>query len=161
MKAISHLPEPGFVVLEVTATDEQTAAIAAQTLSELWWSSGPSAPYRTPGEDGVRVRVTPTYAATRTAASCNKTAPRFLAGRRPVREEASDASASAPFLPLAATAILAAVPDRLGETVMDRTNGDRDSDQHEPGDIPDTGQPEAGSGHGDMGGGPPASDDDD
>ncbi|GAA0454527.1 DUF6207 family protein [Streptomyces olivaceiscleroticus] len=64
MKAISHLPEPGFVVLEVTAADEQTAAAAAQAASDLWWSSGPSAPYRTPGEEGVRVRL---YADTRRA----------------------------------------------------------------------------------------------
>lgn len=58
MKSLSqHLTEPGFVAVEVTAVDEPTAAAAAQAVSALWWSSGPSAPYRTPGEDGVRVRL--------------------------------------------------------------------------------------------------------
>ncbi|MEV0604515.1 hypothetical protein AB0I82_35185 [Streptomyces sp. NPDC050315] len=44
---------------------------------------------------------------------------------------------------------------------MDRTNGNRNTEQHESGDIPDTGQPDTGNGQGDMGGGAPADDEDD
>ncbi|POX37712.1 hypothetical protein C3486_26845 [Streptomyces sp. Ru73] len=58
MKSLSpHLTGPGFVAIEVTAADEPAAAAAAQTVGPLWWSSGPSALYRTPDEDGVRVRL--------------------------------------------------------------------------------------------------------
>ncbi|MET7802722.1 DUF6207 family protein [Streptomyces decoyicus] len=52
-----HLREPGLVVIDVTAADEATATEAATALGELWLSSGPSTPRRTPGQPGVTVRA--------------------------------------------------------------------------------------------------------
>ncbi|WJY43254.1 DUF6207 family protein (plasmid) [Streptomyces sp. P9-2B-2] len=52
-----HLSEPGLVVINITAADEATAAQAASALGGLWLSSGPSAPWRTPGGAGVTVRA--------------------------------------------------------------------------------------------------------
>ncbi|WP_411138085.1 DUF6207 family protein [Streptomyces sp. C10] len=52
-----HLHEPGLVVIDITAADEATATQAATALGELWLSSGPSAPWHTPGQDGVTVRA--------------------------------------------------------------------------------------------------------
>ncbi|WP_222872072.1 DUF6207 family protein [Streptomyces sp. WAC01526] len=52
-----HLREPGLVVIDVTAADEETAHQAAVELGGLWLSSGPSAPWRTPGQPGVTVRA--------------------------------------------------------------------------------------------------------
>ncbi|QIY59425.1 hypothetical protein HEP86_39515 [Streptomyces sp. RPA4-5] len=52
-----HLSEPGLVVIDVTAADEATATEAAAALGGLWLSSGPSAPWRTPGEAGVTIRA--------------------------------------------------------------------------------------------------------
>ncbi|GAA2603189.1 DUF6207 family protein [Streptomyces tubercidicus] len=52
-----HLSEPGLVVIDITAADEATAIEAAAALGGLWLSSGPSAPWRTPGEAGVTVRA--------------------------------------------------------------------------------------------------------
>ncbi|MFE1775552.1 DUF6207 family protein [Streptomyces sp. NPDC059008] len=52
-----HLSEPGLVVIDITAADEATAAQAASALGGLWLSSGPSAPWRTPGRAGVTVRA--------------------------------------------------------------------------------------------------------
>ncbi|WP_078897680.1 DUF6207 family protein [Streptomyces rimosus] len=59
MKAISeeHLAGPGLAAVEVAAGDEETAAAAVQALCSLWWSSGPSQPWRVPGENVVRVRA--------------------------------------------------------------------------------------------------------
>ncbi|REK84671.1 hypothetical protein DY245_42105 [Streptomyces inhibens] len=45
------------VVIDVTAADEATATQAAAALGGLWLSTGPSAPWRTPGEPGVTVRA--------------------------------------------------------------------------------------------------------
>ncbi|MCX5450256.1 DUF6207 family protein [Streptomyces nigrescens] len=59
-----HLREPGLVVIDVTAADEETAHQAAVELGGLWLSSGPSAPRRTPGQPGVTIR---TYADLRRA----------------------------------------------------------------------------------------------
>ncbi|URZ99439.1 DUF6207 family protein [Streptomyces lydicamycinicus] len=52
-----HLCEPGLVVFDITAADEATATQAATALGGLWLSSGPSTPWRTPGEPGVTVRA--------------------------------------------------------------------------------------------------------
>ncbi|MGW2918197.1 DUF6207 family protein [Streptomyces angustmyceticus] len=52
-----HLSEPGLVVIDITAADEATAAQAATALGGLWLSSGPSSPWRTPGQAGVTVRA--------------------------------------------------------------------------------------------------------
>ncbi|MET7370313.1 DUF6207 family protein [Streptomyces sp. NPDC005566] len=57
-----HLSEPGLVVVEVVADDEQTAVAAVNELGAHWATSGPSLPWRVPDEPGVRVR---TYADTR------------------------------------------------------------------------------------------------
>ncbi|MFI2241121.1 DUF6207 family protein [Streptomyces chrestomyceticus] len=59
MKPISeaHLAGPGLAAVDVVAGDEETAAAAARALCSLWWSSGPSRPWRVPGEAGVRVRA--------------------------------------------------------------------------------------------------------
>ncbi|PJN35618.1 hypothetical protein CG747_38050 [Streptomyces sp. CB02959] len=45
------------VVIDVTAADEATATLAAAELGRLWRSSGPSAPWHTPGRPGVSVRA--------------------------------------------------------------------------------------------------------
>ncbi|MEJ8653691.1 DUF6207 family protein [Streptomyces sp. MS1.AVA.3] len=52
-----HLSEQGLVVIDITAADEATATEAATVLGALWLSSGPSAPWRTPGQAGVTVRA--------------------------------------------------------------------------------------------------------
>ncbi|WP_406483819.1 DUF6207 family protein [Streptomyces platensis] len=52
-----HLREPGLVVIDITAADEATATQAAAALGGLWLSSGPSAPWHTPGQAGVTVRA--------------------------------------------------------------------------------------------------------
>ncbi|MGW2417075.1 DUF6207 family protein [Streptomyces tubercidicus] len=52
-----HLSEPGLAIIDITAADEATAIEAAAALGGLWLSSGPSAPWRTPGEADVTVRA--------------------------------------------------------------------------------------------------------
>ncbi|MFJ9469048.1 DUF6207 family protein [Streptomyces caniferus] len=52
-----HLREQRLVVIDVTAADETTATRAATALGEPWLSSGPSAPWHTPGQAGVTVRA--------------------------------------------------------------------------------------------------------
>ncbi|MFF4409772.1 DUF6207 family protein [Streptomyces sp. NPDC001404] len=52
-----HISAPGLVVLEVVAGDEETARTAVETLERLWPTSGPSVPWRVPGEEGVHVRT--------------------------------------------------------------------------------------------------------
>ncbi|MFJ6752074.1 DUF6207 family protein [Streptomyces sp. NPDC091266] len=52
-----HLSEPGLAVVDITAADEETATQAAAVLGGLWRSSGPSAPWHTPGQAGVTVRA--------------------------------------------------------------------------------------------------------
>ncbi|MGW8554504.1 DUF6207 family protein [Streptomyces tubercidicus] len=51
------MSEPDLVVIDITAADEATAAQAASVLDGLWLSSGPSAPWHTPGRAGVTVRA--------------------------------------------------------------------------------------------------------
>ncbi|MEV0581182.1 DUF6207 family protein [Streptomyces sp. NPDC050392] len=58
-----HVSEPGLVVLEVAASDEETALAAVAELGERWATSGSSEVWRELGEPGVRVR---TYANVRT-----------------------------------------------------------------------------------------------
>ncbi|MEV6165801.1 DUF6207 family protein [Streptomyces sp. NPDC052052] len=41
-----HVSEPGLVVVEVVAGDEETALAAVAELGEWWATSGPSAPWR-------------------------------------------------------------------------------------------------------------------
>lgn len=57
-----HVSEPGLVVVEVAAGDEETALAAVAALGERWVTSGPSEVWREVGEPGVRVR---TYAKVR------------------------------------------------------------------------------------------------
>ncbi|MFJ9855260.1 DUF6207 family protein [Streptomyces sp. NPDC101150] len=52
-----HLSEPGLVVVDITAADVETATQAVAALGGLWLSSGPSAPWHTPGQPGVTVRA--------------------------------------------------------------------------------------------------------
>lgn len=58
-----HISEPGLVVIEVAAADENTALAAIEEIGTRWRTSDPSTCWRVPGEPGVRVR---TYADTRT-----------------------------------------------------------------------------------------------
>ncbi|MFJ2627651.1 DUF6207 family protein [Streptomyces sp. NPDC087532] len=60
-----HVSEPGLIAVEVVAGDKETALAAVATLGERWATSGPPAPWRVPGEPGVRVR---TYVDTRAPA---------------------------------------------------------------------------------------------
>ncbi|MEU7151163.1 DUF6207 family protein [Streptomyces sp. NPDC045456] len=59
MKPISEvqIAGPGLAAVDVVAGDEETAAAAVQALCALWWSSGPSRPWRVPGQAGVRMRT--------------------------------------------------------------------------------------------------------
>jgi hypothetical protein len=52
-----HIAEPGLVVLDVTAADENTVHAVMKTLQEQWATSGITPVHRTPGEVGVRGRV--------------------------------------------------------------------------------------------------------
>ncbi|MFF4696431.1 DUF6207 family protein [Streptomyces chattanoogensis] len=52
-----HVSEPGLFVVDITAADEETATQAVAALGGLWSSSGPSAPWHTPGQPGVTVRA--------------------------------------------------------------------------------------------------------
>ena len=52
-----HLAEPGLVVLDVTAADEDTLRAVMDGLQEQWATSGITPVRRTPGEPGARARV--------------------------------------------------------------------------------------------------------
>lgn len=52
-----HASEPGLVVVEVAAGDEETALAAVADMGMWWSTSGPSEVWRVPGEPGVRVRT--------------------------------------------------------------------------------------------------------
>ncbi|MFE0737410.1 DUF6207 family protein [Streptomyces sp. NPDC058855] len=52
-----HIAEPGLVVLDVTAADEDTVHAVMEALQEQWATSGITSVRRTPGEPGVRGRV--------------------------------------------------------------------------------------------------------
>ncbi|MFJ2202860.1 DUF6207 family protein [Streptomyces violaceusniger] len=49
-----HVSEPGLVVLDITARDEETAAAVMSRLDELWATSGIGPVRRVAGEPGVR-----------------------------------------------------------------------------------------------------------
>ncbi|MFI1437532.1 DUF6207 family protein [Streptomyces lydicus] len=53
----AHVAEPGLVVVEIAAADDETLVQAMAAMDKVWFSSGPSEPYRIPGEPGVRVRA--------------------------------------------------------------------------------------------------------
>lgn len=59
MKAFDavHVSEPGLVVVEVAAGDEQTALVAMADMGLWWATSGSSEVWRVPGEPRVRVRT--------------------------------------------------------------------------------------------------------
>ncbi|MGW8569789.1 DUF6207 family protein [Streptomyces niveus] len=52
-----QIPEPGLVVLDVTAPDETTARAVMEVLEQLWATSGITPVRREPGVPGVRARV--------------------------------------------------------------------------------------------------------
>jgi DsbC/DsbD-like thiol-disulfide interchange protein len=52
-----HVAEPGLVVLDVTAADEDTIRAVMDGLQQQWATSGVTPVWRTPGEAGVRARV--------------------------------------------------------------------------------------------------------
>jgi hypothetical protein len=52
-----HISEPGLVVLDITAADEDTAH-AVMAAMEQWWATSGITPVRSePGTPGVRARV--------------------------------------------------------------------------------------------------------
>jgi len=58
MNALQHARTiPGHVSLTIEAADETTAHAMAQQLAACHNLTGPSAPWRVPGEDGVRIRL--------------------------------------------------------------------------------------------------------
>ncbi|MFD0371130.1 DUF6207 family protein [Streptomyces sp. NPDC127114] len=52
-----HIAEPGLVVMDVTAADEETARVVMNGLQQWWATSGVTPVWRVPGEEGVRSRV--------------------------------------------------------------------------------------------------------
>ncbi|MFJ8648908.1 DUF6207 family protein [Streptomyces sp. NPDC093546] len=56
------MAEPGLVVRDVTAVDEDTIRAVMESLQQQWVTSGITPVWRTPGEAGVKARV---YADTR------------------------------------------------------------------------------------------------
>ncbi|MFJ9854787.1 DUF6207 family protein [Streptomyces sp. NPDC101150] len=58
-----HVGEPGLLVVDITAADEDSVTTAVAALGGLWLSSGPSAPWHTPGNPASPSARTPTCAA--------------------------------------------------------------------------------------------------
>ncbi|MET9556759.1 DUF6207 family protein [Streptomyces sp. NPDC006645] len=54
---MTQIPEPGLVVLDVTAHDEATAHAVIAVLEQTWATSGITPVQRVPGVPGVRARV--------------------------------------------------------------------------------------------------------
>lgn len=52
-----RIAEPGLVVLDVTAADEETVRAVMDGLQQKWATSGVTPVWRVPGEAGVRARV--------------------------------------------------------------------------------------------------------
>ncbi|MDH2393638.1 DUF6207 family protein [Streptomyces sp. HNM0663] len=52
-----HISEPGLVVLDVAAADEDTVSAVMELLQQRWATSGITPVWRMPGEPGVRARV--------------------------------------------------------------------------------------------------------
>lgn len=59
MEAIDaqHVQEPGLVVFDITAADEETAALVMTSLEQCWATSGITVARRMPGKPGVRARI--------------------------------------------------------------------------------------------------------
>ncbi|MFI6893589.1 DUF6207 family protein [Streptomyces sp. NPDC050256] len=59
MEAIDaqHVQESGLVVFDITAADEETAALVMASLEQRWATSGITVARRMPGEPGVRARI--------------------------------------------------------------------------------------------------------
>ncbi|MEI7030709.1 DUF6207 family protein [Streptomyces pratensis] len=72
-----HVSEPGLVVLDITAADEETALALMDELQQLWATSGITAIRRDPAQPGVRARV---------HADIRRTNPGGEAGLPPARE---------------------------------------------------------------------------
>ncbi|MFE3249799.1 DUF6207 family protein [Streptomyces sp. NPDC059209] len=53
----TQIPEPGLVVLDLTAPDEATAHAVMAVLERLWATSGITPVRREPGMPGVRARI--------------------------------------------------------------------------------------------------------
>ncbi|MEU0956883.1 DUF6207 family protein [Streptomyces niveus] len=53
----TQIPEPGLVVLDLTAHDEATAHAVMAGLERLWATSGITPVRREPGAPGVRARI--------------------------------------------------------------------------------------------------------
>ncbi|MFJ8973798.1 DUF6207 family protein [Streptomyces anulatus] len=54
---VRHVSEPGLVVLDITAADEETALALMDGLQQLWATSGITEIRRDPAQPGVRARV--------------------------------------------------------------------------------------------------------
>jgi hypothetical protein len=52
-----HIDEPGLVVLDITAADEETARAVMAVLEQQWATSGITPVRSEPGVPGVRARV--------------------------------------------------------------------------------------------------------
>ncbi|WP_404950923.1 DUF6207 family protein [Streptomyces sp. ARC12] len=52
-----HVSEPGLVVLDITAADEETVLALMDELQQLWATSGITDIRRDPAQPGVRARV--------------------------------------------------------------------------------------------------------
>ncbi|WP_327372345.1 DUF6207 family protein [Streptomyces sp. NBC_01217] len=52
-----HITEPGLVVLDVAAADEDTIRAVMDSLQQRWATSGITPVWRAPGEAGVRAGV--------------------------------------------------------------------------------------------------------
>jgi hypothetical protein len=52
-----RIAEPGLVVLDVAAADENTVRAVMEGLQRTWATSGITPVWRVPGEPGVRARV--------------------------------------------------------------------------------------------------------
>ncbi|MFF2189640.1 DUF6207 family protein [Streptomyces sp. NPDC058155] len=53
----TQIPEPGLIVLDLTAHDETTAHTVMEVLERLWATSGITPVRREPGMPGVRTRI--------------------------------------------------------------------------------------------------------
>lgn len=54
---VTHIAEPGLVILDITAADETTARAVMKELDTWWATSGISTVRREPGKPGVKARV--------------------------------------------------------------------------------------------------------
>lgn len=52
-----HIAEPGLVVLDITAADEDTLRTVMDSLQRQWATSGVTPVWRTPGQPGITARV--------------------------------------------------------------------------------------------------------